>query len=494
MLSTVLVVKKEVPVMNKTGLCTIFATTFLALAVVAVQANAQVFSPLYSFNNSPGSTDPLDFVFPGIVTQGLDGNIYGTSLNGGGPPNTGAFFNMSPASGGPSVLYSFNGASGCSGPAGGLTLGTDGNFHSTLSSCTDGNGAGEVISLTSGGGLTMLYSFMGGSDGGDPWTAPVEAMNGNYYGTTISDGGPASCGTIYQIAPDGVLTVLHAFGGAPDDGCGSYGALALGTDGNLYGTTISGGTQNFGTVFQVTTGGGYKLIYNFDGSHGTSPTGSLVQDSNGDFYGTAQGGGVGANAFGVVFKISTAGKIKVLHTFNPTTQDGAGPVAGLALANNGDFYGVTEQGGASTNCTLGCGTIFSINAAGTSYSKLHDFVGTDGELPEIALVQRTNGTLYGFTFGGGTYNAGVFFSFDDNLAPFAGLLPFYGSAGTMVGILGQGFTGTKKVIFAGEPATFTVVSDTYLTATVPSSAKTGLVTVKTPTGSLKSNRKFIVNQ
>jgi hypothetical protein len=113
---------------------------------------------------------------------------------------------------------------------------------------------------------------------------------------------------------------------------------------------------------------------------------------------------------------------------------------------------------------------------------------TDGFLPETPLVQHTNGKFYGNTIG----NGGVFYSLDVGLAPFAGLVTWSGKVGKAVEVLGQGFTGTTVVSFNGVHATFAVVSDTYLTATVPTGALTGTVTVTTPTGALKSNRKFLV--
>lgn len=481
--------------MKKMEVRSLILLTLLVLSIAAAPtgAHAQTFTPLYSFNNNGGvdNTDPLDFVNPGTLAQGQDGNIYTTSESGGSQFSSGTFFNMSPA-GALSVLYAFdpNKDAGCSAPVSGVTLGSDGNFHGALPSCAFGYGEGYVIAMTPAGGRSLQYNFLGTGDGGQPATAPVEGRDGNYYGTTLHDNGPEGCGTIYQITPAGALTTLHQFTGS--DGCNSYAPLTLGSDGNFYGVASGGGSNNEGVVFKITTTGQYSVLYNFDISHGNTPRGPLVQGSDGNLYGTADGG-VGANANGVVFKLSPkTGKIKVLHTFDPTTGDGRGLFAGLAQANDGNFYGVTSAGGTSVNCVGGCGTIFRINSAGTTYSKLYDLDGTTGSYPLISLLQHTNGTLYGLSCFGGTYNSGVFFSLNAGLSPLAGLVSTSGPVGATIGILGQGFLGAKKVTFTGGAAAFTVVSDTYLTATVPAGAKTGYVSVKIAGGKLKSSKKFVV--
>lgn len=478
----------------KIKMCFRAAAAMLALTVaLAVNpVHAQTFSPLYSFNNDGGvdDTDPLGFVNPGTLAQGRDGNIYTTS-QGGYVRNAGSFFNMSPT-GVLSILDSFDPDTdgGCEDAISGVTLGSDGNFHGALTTCVSGSASGTVFTVTPAGGLNFQYIFTGGSDGFQPDTAPVEGRDGNFYGTTLR-GGIADCGTIYQITPGGVVTTLHEFSGT--DGCGSYAPLTLASDGNFYGVASSGGLNNgFGVAFRITTSGQYTVLFAFDGPHGSGPIGPLVQGRDGNLYGTTQGGGVGVNAFGVVFKMTKAGKVTVLHTFDPTSGDGAGPLAGLVQATDGYFYGVTSQGGTSLNCDgVGCGTIFRVNSR-RIYSKLYDFDGTTGSSPLISLLQHTNGLLYGLSLHGGTYDSGVFFSLDEGLLPFVHLVSSSGPVGSTVGILGQGFTGAKKVAFAGIPTTFSVISDTYLTATVPVGAKSGNVVVKTLNSTLKSNTKFLV--
>jgi uncharacterized repeat protein (TIGR03803 family) len=229
----------------------------------------------------------------------------------------------------------------------------------------------------------------------------------------------------------------------------------------------------------------FTTLHQFDVTDGEYPSSALIEGSNGDFYGTTQTGGV--NGVGVVFKMTSAGKVKVLHNFNRNGIDGIEPLDGLVQATDGNFYGVTTQGG-----TFDDGTIFVISPTGKSYSVLNSFDGTNGMYPQVGLLQHTTGLFYGLTSYGGTNDYGTFYNFDAGLKPFVSLVPPSGVAGSTVGILGQGLTGTKEVSFTGGKAAFTVVSDTYLTATVPSDAKTGTVSVKTPGGTLKSNKKFYV--
>jgi uncharacterized repeat protein (TIGR03803 family) len=216
-----------------------------------------------------------------------------------------------------------------------------------------------------------------------------------------------------------------------------------------------------------------------------------VEGNDGNYYGTTSEGG--SSIYGTVFKITPSGKLTILHSFTGS-PDGAVPNAGLVLANDGNFYGVTQEGGNSTNCQSGCGTIFKMTPSGT-LTILYNFDLITGYMPEVTLIQHTNGILYGDTVIGGTstecgQGCGVFFSMNVGLKPLAHLVLTAGKVGSQVEILGQGFTGTSAVSFNGIAAEFSVASDTYLTATVPSGAKTGSVTITTPGGALTSNRPF----
>jgi uncharacterized repeat protein (TIGR03803 family) len=267
--------------------------------------------------------------------------------------------------------------------------------------------------------------------------------------------------------------------------------LLQGIDGNFYGTTYNGGTYGDGTDFKMTAKGVVKVVYNFDGTHGETPESPLIQGSDGNFYGTTEYGGSngGATSGGVVLKLTPQGALTVLHNFPDPNypNDGGEPLAGLLQATDGNFYGVTSGGG-----TMGYGVIFQITPAG-GYSILYNFDKAHGGGPESSPMQHTNGKLYGVTsYGGPRPSVGVFYSFDMGLGPFVSLVSASGKIGKTVEVLGQGFTGTTAVAFNGTAAAFKVVSDTYLTATVPTGATTGFVTVTTPSGTLTSNKQFRV--
>jgi uncharacterized repeat protein (TIGR03803 family) len=249
-----------------------------------------------------------------------------------------------------------------------------------------------------------------------------------------------------------------------------------------------------GVIFKVTSAGKFAVLYNFDGSHGAHPYGPIVEGNEGNFYGTAAYGGTGNS--GTVFMITPTGALTVLHNMNGTT-DGAFPYGGLVQATDGNFYGVNSSGGNMTACIYGCGTIFRISPQG-AYAVLYDFDLTTGLYPFTTMIQHTNGVLYGDTYSGGSFTdvckdgCGVFFSLDVGLGPFVRLVNATGKIGATVEILGQGFTGTSGVSFNATAASFRVISDNYMTATVPSGATSGFVTVTIPSGTLTSNKVFSV--
>ena len=172
-----------------------------------------------------------------------------------------------------------------------------------------------------------------------------------------------------------------------------------GTDGNLYGTTYGGGAHGIGSVFKMTPAGKLTTLHSFDSTDGFYPYAGLVLATNGDFYGTTANGG--AHSYGTVFRITTEGTLTTLHSFDGS--DGSEVYAGLVQATNGNFYGATYGGGAHSD-----GTVFEITPAGT-LTTFHSFDGTDGEGPLMGLVQATNGNLYGTTQFGGAYSGGTVF-------------------------------------------------------------------------------------
>jgi uncharacterized repeat protein (TIGR03803 family) len=474
----------------------------IAVVVLAVAATtplpAQTYSALYEFGGQTG--DPENPQYSGIIAQGRDGNLYSTA------PNTptglcsfcGAVFKISP-SGTVTVVYDFNDAAG-SGytPFGGLVLGTDGSFYGT----TKAGGAfneGTLFKITASGTLTPWYSFgtctYPCKEGLYPKAPPVQGADGNFYGTTPNLNDGTNTGVVYKITSAGKFTTIHVFD--LTTGYNPNAPMIQGNDGNYYGTTTLGGktatptcvaafaSSTCGTVFKITPSGTVTFIYEFAKTDGAGPIGPVIQGTDGNFYGTTSEGGT--SGFGVVFKLTSSGVLTVLHDFNGT--DGKTPDAGLVQANDGNFYGVASAGG-----TLGYGTIFKITSTSDhTFSVIYNFDNTHGATPEVALFQHTNGILYGDTDTGDTHGGGVFYSLNIGAAEFAKLQTTSGKVGTKVSILGQGFTGTTAVSFGGVKATtFSVSSDTYLTANVPTGAKTGTVTITRPSGTVNSIQQFKV--
>jgi len=206
--------------------------------------------------------------------------------------------------------------------------------------------------------------------------------------------------------PAPIFTLLHSFG-MTGDGASPYAGLAQGTDGNFYGTTESGGAnrcfaEGCGTVFRITPGGTLTTLHSFDSADGAGPIAGLLQASDGNFYGTAPFGGPN-NSRGTVFKITPSGTLTTLHGFCYLCAEGNEPRAGLIVGTDGNFYGTTGGGGAN-----GDGTVFKITPSGT-LTTLHSFDSTDGASPVAALVLGTDGNFYGTTqFGGANIYGTVF--------------------------------------------------------------------------------------
>jgi len=439
------------------------AARIVFLLLLCGTASAQIYSDLYNFNLTSGDYP----FFPQVMAQGRDGNLYGTTPqdgSGGG----GTAFLMTPV-GNITVLHNF-GSDGFR-PDGGLTLGLDGNFYGSTV-LGGANNIGEIFQMTPGGIVSILYSFTGGSDGGYPYASPVLGNDGNLYGVTQQ-------ATAYKITPAGTFTVLGTIPGR------SYAPLILGTDGNFYGTSQYGGTFNQGTVFRMTPTGKVTVIYNFDGTHGGVPWGGVVQ-AGGNFYGTTTGGGSGGG--GVVYRLTPLGTFTVIHNFPVASlNDGNDPIAGLLFATDGLFYGSAFYGGSDNY-----GVSFEIDATGQHYTFLDQFDKVTGSYPESNLMQHTNGSIYGMAGGGGSVGHGVFFSLDVNLGTKVKTVLSSGPVGSLVEILGSGFTGATLVKFNGVGVAPHVDSDTYLVVRVPDGASTGPVTVQTPGGTISSMTNFLV--
>ncbi|MGA8154307.1 MAG: choice-of-anchor tandem repeat GloVer-containing protein [Terriglobales bacterium] len=251
----------------------------------------------------------------------------------------------------------------------------------------------------------VLYNF--GSNSGDPSESQgllVQGRDGNLYGTSYS-GGSHDLGTVFMSTPAAALTVLYSFDGT--HGANPYGGLTLGTDGNFYGTTAFGGTFNDGTIFKIPPDGKLRVLYNFtNGSDGETPWTAPIEGTDGNFYGTTCGCPYGGAFAGTVYKITPSGKLTTLHQFAPNARrDGVNPQDALIQATDGSFYGTaTNQG------TYDRGTVFKITARG-KFTVIHTFDGVHGGRASLGtyaqLVQGSDGDLYAPTPGGGKFGDGV---------------------------------------------------------------------------------------
>ena len=299
-------------------------------------------------------------------------------------------------------------------PEGRLLSSTNGFLYGT-SPFGGSNGLGCVFKVARDGtGLTIVRHFSGPADGRAPYGGVLEGKDGLIYGTTYSGGG-FGFGTLYRMANDGSgFTVMRHFGQSFADGKYPLGRLFEGVDGFLYGTASEGGTNDFGMVFRILrTGGGYHHMYSFTatGEAGQSPNAGVVQHAAepGAVYGTTPYGGT--NGFGgVVFRLATNGAYSALKHFDIVAPGPTAPFGGVTAASDGVLYGLSQLGG--TNDT---GSIFKLNRDGSGFSVLRSFDAfNDGAKPLGALLDGSDGLLYGSTTEGGANQGGILFRINRN--------------------------------------------------------------------------------
>jgi len=305
---------------------------------------------------------------------------------------------------------------------GALVQGRDGNLYGTTSGGTTNSGAGTVFKMTPSGALTTIYYFCSQpncADGSTPVAGLVLGTDGNFYGTTSSGGDlscgyPYGCGTVFKLTPPGKLTTLHTFTGQ-GDGAGPHAGLTQGLNGSFYGTTGSEGGD--GTVFKITSSGTLTTVHYFGLPDGLWPISGPALGIDGNFYGTTPSGGTSSNCddgCGTVYKMTPASKLTTLHSFDST--DGTQLVGGLVQAADGNLYGTAAFGGTSPVCAGlyngGCGTVFQLTPAGrltTLYNLCSLSNCLDGVGPYGTLMQATDGNLYGTALEGGTLGYGTLF-------------------------------------------------------------------------------------
>ena len=499
--------RQTVGALPKSGLLKTAYAVFVLGAATAIAVPAQTYSILHTFDGTDGA-----FPQAGLV-QATDGDLYGAT-HSGGANNAGAVFEITPA-GTLTTLHSFCPKKGCKDgewPIAALVQATNGDLYGT-SQLGGAKGDGGIFKITPAGKFTTVYGFCSlgpnCADGDDPWAGLVEATNGDLYGTTYYGGTgcfPDGCGTIFKITANGKLATLYSFQGA--DGANPSAGLVEDTNGDFYGTTLYGGANAGGTVFKITPGGKLTTLYSYCSQSGCAdgefPEAGLLQATNGDFYGTTSAGGangVGLCAnlpcpYGTVFRITPGGSLKTLYSFcsQSNCADGENPYGALIQATDGTLYGTTLAGGVNGVAYGGYGTIFEITPGG-GFTMLYSFCSqsgcADGYKPYAGLIQDTNGDFYGTAFSGGA-NSGTVFSLSVGLGPFVEPQTTSGKVGAPVNILGTNLTGATSVTFNGTPAVFTVVSSSEITTTVPTGATTGAVEVVTPGGTLSSNVPFRV--
>jgi uncharacterized repeat protein (TIGR03803 family) len=367
------------------------------LFAFAPASPAQTFTLLFQFRSGPGGINP----YAGVARD-AQGNLYGTTYNDGAFAS-GTVFRIT-AAGKERVLHSFSQTDGDGAFPWYGTLARDsaGNLYgTTITGGIKGQlCCGTVFKVTASGEETVLYRFSGVNGDGFPQDGLVRDSSGNLYGTT-QNGGPDNAGTVFKVDSTGKKTVLYSFTGSIDGGYPMAGVV-LDTEGNLYGTTFGGGTSGAGAVFKVDPSGQETVLYSFTGSNdGGSPEAGVIRDAQGNLYGTTYSGGT--DGAGTVFKVTTNGQETVLHNF-AGGSDGASPLgASLARDSAGNLYGTTPQGGST-----GFGVVFKIDPKGNE-TVLHTFSATDGKIPYGTLAIDKARNLYGTTYQGGAYGGGVVF-------------------------------------------------------------------------------------
>src|SRR3984957_17209410 len=453
-------------------------------------ARAATETIIHNFGSFPRGANPY-----APLVHDASGNLYGTTFQGG-QANVGVVFKLTKS--GQTVLHSFAGGADGANPYAGVKLDAAGNLYGTTYQGGTAN-FGVVYKLSPTGQETLLHTFTGGSDGGNPYAGVILDAAGNLYGTA-STGGTANAGVVYKLdLATGQETVLYNFTGGAD-GANPYGGANAGADGNLYGTTHSGGADGTsGVVYKLNRSGVETVLLDFSVTSSGDPTDGVVRDAAGNLYGTATnmvykltprgqytqlaywgcrtGGnfwagvvldaagnlygttnvattgecqGTSGAPYGAVFKLDAAGQMSALYKFpgasRPNPETGAELNSAVMLDSAGNLYGATSNGG------LG-GMVYKLDSAGQE-TTLYSFPGAPGGTRAFGpVIGDSAGNLYGTTQEGGTYNQGVLYKVDAEGAETAlynfmnGVDRFVArdSAGTLYGAAGNGATGLGEI-------------------------------------------------
>jgi uncharacterized repeat protein (TIGR03803 family) len=418
----------------------------------------------------------------------------------------------------PSVLYRFTTSSGGCGPESTLTEVRPGVFFGTTFGGVGSATNGTIFTITSAGQYIELHDFDKQTEGANPQGALLNASNGNLYGITTGQVNLIDP-TIFRSDQLGNVTLLYTFAGGAQNFL-QPSPLIEANNGNLYGTTsqYADAEGNEGTFFEMTPGGSVNVLHTFNGE-GT-PNGPVIQATDGNFYGLTTAGAYrltsagaftpfssigtqpfgslfqaanaklyGVNEAGSLFDLTLAGVPTNLYDFT-FGNDGGVPSTALMQATDGNLYGTTSQYG-----TSGLGTIFRLTPTG-SLTTLYEFTSAEGGVsfsPDPAMIQGSNGVLYGLASG----SCGSIYSLNLGLtAPKPHIKFFYpasGAVSTVIRLTGANFLGATSVEFHGVKAKFGVRGADYIVAVVPAGATSGSISVTTPNGTVISQTSFTVN-
>ena len=318
------------------------------------------------------------------------------------------------------TLVTFNNTNG-SGPYGSLVADASGNLYGTTTS-GGANGDGVVYEIAAGTHALSTVATFNGANGNYPTSTLTADASGNLYGTTEM-GGASGDGIVYEVSSGThALSTVATFSGM--NGASPFGALVVGSSGNLYGTTVGGGANNDGTVYKIASGThSLSTLAVFNNTNGSGPLAGLAADAGGNLYGTTDSGG--AYSYGVVFKVAAGtNALSTLATFNNNTVTGAHVLGTLRLDANGNLYGTTQVEGANND-----GNVFKVAVGSNAITPLFSFDGTDGNYSDSGVIADANGNLYGTTYYGGAYGGGTVFELNPSTGVLTDLFSFDGADG-----------------------------------------------------------------
>lgn len=397
----------------------------------------------------------------GGLVLASNGMLYGMTRIGG-TSNLGVLFEYDYITSTYTKKFDFDGATNGSNPCGNLVEASNRNLYG-LTRIGGANELGVLFEYDyNTDTFTNKFDFDGATIGSSPYGSLVEADNGKLYGLTYS-GGSYNYGVLFDYDPSNDnYNAIFEFDGS-STGSNPYGSLSLASNGMLYGMTFQGGANNYGVLFEYDiTSSTLTNKVDFDGtSKGRNPKGSLVQSSDQLLYGMTFSGGT--NNSGVLFEFNPATSTCTKKLDLNIAPDGKSPYGSIVQSYNGKFYGMTYSGG-----TDGLGVLFEYDPGSSVYTKKVDFAGSsNGSYPYGSLIQASNGKLYGMTYSGGTNGTGVLFEYDPAGSTYTKKIDFdgatYGSNpfgslvlannGKLYGMTFQGGTSSKGVLFEYDPTT-----------------------------------------